>query len=212
MTKNIACNTSLGDDYQTVTTSQYIEPYIMEERKSNVAQLSVFSRLFMDRILFLGTEINSDVANILVSQLLFLESDNPNKPVTIYINSPGGSVYDGMAIVDVMNKIKCPVYTTCVGTAASMAAVILSAGERGHRCALPHSQIMLHAPSGGTGRVTSPDFKIAAKEMEKCEEMLYSVLSENLEKDYDTIKQMCDRDFWMTSKEAMEHGVIDTIL
>lgn len=212
MTKNIACNTSLGDDYQTVTTSQYIEPYIMEERKSNVAQLSVFSRLFMDRILFLGTEINSDVANILVSQLLFLESDNPNKPVTIYINSPGGSVYDGMAIVDVMNKIKCPVYTTCVGTAASMAAVILSAGERGHRCALPHSQIMLHAPSGGTGRVTSPDFKIAAKEMEKCEEMLYSVLSENLEKDYEAIKQMCDRDFWMTSKEAMEHGVIDTIL
>lgn len=212
MTKNIACNTSLGDDYQTVTTSQYIEPYIMEERKSNVAQLSVFSRLFMDRILFLGTEINSDVANILVSQLLFLESDNPNKPVTIYINSPGGSVYDGMAIVDVMNKIKCPVYTTCVGTAASMAAVILSAGERGHRCALPHSQIMLHAPSGGTGRVTSPDFKIAAKEMEKCEEMLYSVLSENLEKDYDAIRQMCDRDFWMTSKEAMEHGVIDTIL
>ena len=212
MTKNIACNTSLGDDYQTVTTSQYIEPYIMEERKSNVAQLSVFSRLFMDRILFLGTEINSDVANILVSQLLFLESDNPNKPVTIYINSPGCSVYDGMAIVDVMNKIKCPVYTTCVGTAASMAAVILSAGERGHRCALPHSQIMLHAPSGGTGRVTSPDFKIAAKEMEKCEEMLYSVLSENLEKDYDAIKQMCDRDFWMTSKEAMEHGVIDTIL
>jgi ATP-dependent Clp protease protease subunit len=93
-----------------------------------------------------------------------------------------------------------------------MAAVILSAGERGHRCALPHSQIMLHAPSGGTGRVTSPDFKIAAKEMEKCEEMLYSVLSENLEKDYDAIKQMCDRDFWMTSKEAMEHGVIDTIL
>lgn len=212
MTKNITCNTSLGDDYQTVTTSQYIEPYIMEERKSNVAQLSVFSRLFMDRILFLGTEINSDVANILVSQLLFLESDNPNKPVTIYINSPGGSVYDGMAIVDVMNKIKCPVYTTCVGTAASMAAVILSAGERGHRCALPHSQIMLHAPSGDTGRVTSPDFKIAAKEMEKCEEMLYSVLSENLEKDYDAIKQMCDRDFWMTSKEAMEHGVIDTIL
>ena len=212
MTKNIACNTSLGDDYQTVTTSQYIEPYIMEERKSNVTQLSVFSRLFMDRILFLGTEINSDVANILVSQLLFLESDNPNKPVTIYINSPGGSVYDGMAIVDVMNKIKCPVYTTCVGTAASMAAVILSAGERGHRCALPHSQIMLHAPSGGTGRVTSPDFKIAAKEMEKCEEMLYSVLSENLEKNYDAIKQMCDRDFWMTSKEAMEHGVIDTIL
>lgn len=212
MTKNIACNTSLGDDYQTVTTSQYIEPYIMEERKSNVAQLSVFSRLFMDRILFLGTEINSDVANILVSQLLFLESDNPNKPVTIYINSPGGSVYDGMAIVDVINKIKCPVYTTCVGTAASMAAVILSAGERGHRCALPHSQIMLHAPSGGTDRVTSPDFKIAAKEMEKCEKMLYSVLSENLEKDYDAIKQMCDRDFWMTSKEAMEHGVIDTIL
>lgn len=212
MTKNIACNTSLGDDYQTVTTSQYIEPYIMEERKSNVAQLSVFSRLFMDRILFLGTEINSDVANILVSQLLFLESDNPNKPVTIYINSPGGSVYDGMSIYDVSKFISCPVYTTCIGTAASMGAVLLASGEKGNRFALPHSQIMLHSPSGGTGRVTSPDFKIAAKEMEKCEEMLYSVLSENLEKDYDAIKQMCDRDFWMTSKEAMEHGVIDTIL
>lgn len=206
-------SSTLLNDYQKAFTSQYIEPYIMEKRQRNITQLSVFSRLLMERILFLGTEINSDVSNIIVSQLLWLYMDNPNKPITMYINSPGGSVYDGMAIYDVMKFMKnCPIHTTCVGTAASMAAVLLTAGENGQRSALPHSNIMLHAPSGGTGRVTSPDFKIAAKEMEKCETMLFNVLAENMNSDYDTIKKMCERDFWMTPEEAIEYNVIDKII
>lgn len=202
----------LMNDYQKTITSQYIEPYVMEERQRNIAQISVFSRLFMERILFLGTEINSDVANIINSQLLYLEMDNPNKPIHMYINSPGGSVYDGMSIYDVSKFISCPVYTTCIGTAASMGAVLLASGEKGNRFALPHSQIMLHSPSGGTGRVTSPDFKIAAKEMEKCETMLYNVLAENMDTDFNTIKEMCDRDFWMTPEEAVKYKVIDSII
>lgn len=205
-------SSSVLNDYQNVMTSQYIEPYIMEERQRNIAQISVFSRLFMERILFLGTEINSDIANIINSQLLYLEMSNPNKPITMYINSPGGSVYDGMSIYDVTKFINCPIHTTCIGTAASMGAVLLAAGDKGCRFALPHSQIMLHAPSGGTGRVTSPDFKIAAKEMEKCENMLYNVLAENMETDFESIKKMCDRDFWMTPEEAKEHNVIDEII
>lgn len=192
--------------------SQYIEPTIVEERQKNITQLSVFSRLFMGRILFLGTEINSDVANIINSQLLFLQMENPNKQITMYINSPGGSVYDGMAIYDTMNFISCPVHTTCLGTAASMAAVLLASGEKGQRDALPHSQIMLHAPSGGTGRATAPDFRIAAAEMEKCEKMLYEVLSENMGKDYEYVKKICDRDYWLTPEEAVREGVIDAII
>lgn len=205
-------SSTLMNDYQKAISAQYIEPYIMEERQRNIAQISVFSRMFMERILFLGTEINSDVANIINSQLLYLAMDNPNKPITMYINSPGGSVYDGMSIYDVTKFISCPIHTTCLGTAASMGAVLLSSGDKGHRCALPHSQIMLHSPSGGTGRVTSPDFKIAAREMEKCETMLYNVLAENMETDYDTIKNMCDRDFWMTPEEAVKFNVIDEII
>lgn len=192
--------------------NQYIEPTIVEERKLNATQISVFSRLFMDRILFIGTEINSDVANIINSQLLFLQTDNPDKQINIYINSPGGSVYDGMSIYDVMKFIKSPVATTCCGTAASMAAVLLAAGTKGKRMALPHSQIMLHAPSGGTGRTTAPDFRIAAKEMEKCEEMLYGVLAEDMGRDIDYIRTICDRDHWLTPDEAVKEGVIDKVL
>lgn len=192
--------------------SQYIEPTIVEERKLNATQISVFSRLFMDRILFLGTEINSDVANIINSQLLYLETENPGKPINIYINSPGGSVYDGMSIYDVSKFIKSPIYTTCCGTAASMAAVLLAAGEKGQRRALPHAQIMLHAPSGGTGHATAPDFRIAAAEMEKCEKMLYEVLAENMGKEYEYVKKICDRDYWLTPDEAVNEGVIDMVI
>ena len=202
---------SMLDDYQR-QIAQYIEPTIVEERKLNATQISVFSRLFMDRILFLGTGIDSDVANIVNSQLLFLQMENPSKPVTMYINSPGGSVYDGMSIYDVMNLIDCPVCTTCIGTAASMAAVLLSSGEKGKRNALPHSQIMVHAPSGGTGRITAPDLRIVAAEMEKCEDMLYKVLAENMGKDYDYVKQICDRDHWLTPEEAVKDGIIDEII
>ena len=191
---------------------QYIEPTIVEERKLNATQISVFSRLFMDRILFLGTEITSDVANIVNSQLLFLQTENPEKQINIYINSPGGSVYDGMSIYDVSKFVSCPIATTCCGTAASMAAVLLAAGEKGNRCSLPHSQIMLHAPSGGTGRATAPDFRIAAKEMEKCEEMLYRVLANDMGKDVDYIRTICDRDHWLTPDEAVKEGVIDKVI
>lgn len=190
----------------------YIEPTIIEERKLNATQISVFSRLFMERILFLGTEINSDVANVINSQLLFLQMDNPSKPIDIYINSPGGSVADGMSIYDVAKSITCPVRTTCCGTAASMAAVLLASGDNGTRFSLPHSQIMLHAPSGGTGRITAPDFRIAAKEMEKCEDMLYRVLASDMGKDYEYVKQICDRDYWLTPEEAIKEGVIDRII
>ena len=190
----------------------YIEPTIVEERKLNATQISVFSRLFMDRILFLGTAIDSDVANIINSQLLFLQTENPNRDVTMYINSPGGSVYDGMSIYDVMQFITCPVATTCCGTAASMAAVLLSSGEKGKRSALPHSQIMVHAPSSGLGRTTAPDFRIAAAEMEKCEKMLYEVLAENTGKEYEYIKKICDRDYWLTAEESISEGIIDKVI
>lgn len=200
------------EQYANSMNAQYIEPTIVEERKLNATQISVFSRLFMERILFIGTEINSDVANIVNSQLLFLQTENPSKPITMYINSPGGSVYDGMSIYDVAKFISCPIATTCCGTAASMAAVLLSSGDKGMRNALPHSQIMLHAPSGGTGRVTAPDMRIAAREMDKCETMLYTVLAENMGKDYNYVKQICDRDFWLTPEEAVKEGVIDSII
>ena len=199
------------DKYGSIL-DQYIEPTIVEERKLNATQISVFSRLFMDRILFIGTEINSDVANIINSQLLFMQTDNPEKQVNIYINSPGGSVYDGMSIYDVAKFIKCPIATTCCGTAASMAAVLLSMGNKGKRSSLPHSQIMLHAPSGGTGHATAPDFKIAAREMEKCEEMLYRVLAQETGKDVDYIRTICDRDYWLTPEEAVKEGVIDKVI
>lgn len=199
------------DKYSSLI-NQYIEPTIVEERKLNATQISVFSRLFMDRILFLGTEINSDVANIINSQLLFLSTDNPDKQINIYINSPGGSVYDGMSIYDVMKFTKSPIATTCCGTAASMAAVLLAAGTKGKRMSLPHSQIMLHAPSGGTGRATAPDFRIAAREMEKCEEMLYTVLANDMGKDVDYVRTICDRDHWLTPEEAVKEGVIDKVI
>lgn len=202
---------SMVDGYSKLLDT-YIEPTIVEERELNATQISVFSRLFMDRILFLGTAIDSDVANIINSQLLFLQTENPGRPVTMYINSPGGSVYDGMSIYDVMEFINCPVVTTCCGTAASMAAVLLASGEKGMRSALPHSQIMVHAPSGGTGRATAPDFRIAAAEMEKCERMLYEVLAEKTGKEYDYIKQICDRDYWLTPAESINEGLIDKII
>ena len=189
----------------------YISPTITEERKLNVAQMDVFSRLFMDRILFLGTGIDSDVANIITSQLLYLQMDNPNKTINLYINSGGGSVYDGMSIYDVMKSNECPVSTTCCGMAASMAAVLLSSGDKGLRQSLPHSRIMLHQPSGGAQGQAS-DILIAAKEMEKCQDMLYKVLAENMGKDYDYVNQICDRDYWLTPGEAINEGVIDTII
>ena len=203
--------TTTLEGYQKFT-NEYVEPYIVEERKLNATQISVFSRLFMDRILFLGTTVTNDVANIVNSQLLYLQMEDPKKDITMYINSPGGSVYDGMSIYDVIKYITCPVGTTCIGTAASMAGVLLAAGEKGKRSALPHSQIMLHAPSGGTGRVTAPDMRIAAQEMEKCENMLYTVIANDTGNDFDYVKSICDRDHWLTPEEAIKEGIIDFVI
>lgn len=200
----------LLDDY--LKSNDYIEPTIIEERRLNATQISVFSRLFMERILFLGSEINSDVANIVNSQLLYLQTENPDKPITLYINCPGGSVYDGMSIYDVAKYVSCPISTTCCGMAASMAAVLLSSGDKGKRTALPHSQIMIHQPSGGTGRVQASDMEIAWKEMKKCKDMLYKVLAENTGKTFEEIEALCDRDKWFTADEAVKHGLIDSVI
>lgn len=199
------------DSYNNKFVDTYIEPTIIEERRLNATQISVFSRLFMERILFLGTEINSDVANIINSQLLFLEMENPTQPINLYINSPGGSVYDGLSIYDLMKYISCPVNTNCIGTAASMGAVLLSSGDK--RTALPHSKIMIHQPLGGNGRMMqASDIEIANIEMQKCKSTLYDILSENTKKPVEEIIKACDRDNWFTAKEAVDFGLIDSII
>ena len=211
-------STSAFDDYKRSFDAQYIEPTIVEERRLNATQISVFSRLFMERILFIGTEINSDVANIVNSQLLYLQTENPNKPITMYINSPGGSVYDGMSIYDVCKFISCPIATTCCGTAASMAAVLLSSGDKGLRSALPHSQIMIHEPMAGIpARTKCTDYLIEAEQMKKCKDMLINVLSENAGMDVKEMEEYCSRDKWFFPSECLpnvfgKYGLIDTVI
>ena len=207
---------SVLDDYSRVLTKKgyYIEPTIIEESPHYMAQLSVFSRLFMERILFIGTEINNDVANIVNSQLLYLQMDNNKKPVTLYINSPGGSVYDGMSIYDTMNFISCPVHTVCTGLAASMASILLAAGEQGQRSALPHSRIMIHQPMGGVHGQAS-DIEITAKEILKLKQELYQILSDCSGKTYEDIEKDGERDHWMTALEAKNYGkfgLIDKVI
>jgi ATP-dependent Clp protease protease subunit len=200
------------DDYFKKIYNSYIEPTIVEERTFNMTQISVFSRLFMDRILFIGTEITSDVCNIINSQLLFLNSDNPGKKIDIYINSPGGSVYDGLSVYDMFNFIDCPISTTCIGTAASMGAVLLSSGDKGSRNALMNSKVMIHQPLGAVPYTQSENIKIYYSEMEKTKKTLYEILARNTGKDYDTIAADCDRDNWFTSNEAAAYGLIDKVL
>ena len=190
----------------------YIEPYILEEREMNVTQMSVFSRLFKDRILFLGTDINSDTANILASQLMFLNSLSEAENIKLYINSPGGSVADGLMIYDVMNFVTPKVETYCLGTSASMAAVLLSSGTEGKRYALPHSQIMIHQPSGGTGRVKSDELEVAWNEMKKCKDTLYSILAENTGKTVEELEELCRLDKWYTPDEAVDAHLIDMVI
>lgn len=206
-------STQTLDDYNKFITNTYIEPTIIEERRLNATQISVFSRLFMERILFLGSEINSDVANIINSQLLYLEMENPKKDINIYINSPGGSVYDGLSIYDVFKYITSPISTTCIGTAASMGAVLLSSGDKEKRFALPHSQVMIHQPMGGNGRMSqASDIEIANREIQKCKSTLYGILSENTGKTYEEIEVNCDRDKWFTADEALSFGLVDTVI
>lgn len=191
--------------------NSYISPTIIEERQLNVAQMDVFSRLMMDRIIFLGVPINDDVANIIQAQLLFLESTDPLKDIQIYLNSPGGSVYAGLGIYDTMQYISSDVATICTGMAASMASVLLCAGAKGKRSALKHSRVMIHQPMGGAEGQAS-DIEISTREILKLREELYQIIAEHSGNTYGKVFKDSDRDYWMTSKEALEYGMIDEIL
>ena len=200
------------DQYaQSTIESSYISPTIIEERKLNVAQMDVFSRLMMDRIIFLGTQIDDYTANVIQAQLLYLDSAAPGKDVSIYINSPGGSVYAGLGIYDTMQYIQSDVTTICTGMAASMAAVLLVAGEKGKRYALKHSRVMIHQPMGGIQGQAS-DIEITAREIQKLKEELYTIISNHSGQPYDKVYADSDRDYWMTSAEALEYGMIDKVL
>ena len=190
---------------------QYINPYILEERELHVTQMDVFSRLMMDRVIFLGTQINDYTANILQAQMLYLESVDPDKDISIYINSPGGSVSAGMGIYDTMQYIKCDVSTICTGMAASMAAVLLVSGQEGKRSCLPHSRVMIHQPLGGVqGQAT--DIEITAREILKIKQGLTRSVADHSHRDYETVRADAERDFWMSAKEALDYGMVDSIL
>ena len=197
-------------DYQSVMNS-YVSPTIIEERQLNVAAMDVFSRLMMDRIIFLGCPIYDDAANIIQAQLLFLESVDPDKDITIYINSPGGSVSAGLGIYDTMQLINCDVATVCTGMAASMGAVLLTAGQAGKRSALPHSRVMIHQPLGGAQGQAS-DIEITAREILKTKRELYEILSAHSGASIEQIERDADRDYWLTALEAKNYGLIDEVL
>jgi ATP-dependent Clp protease protease subunit len=188
-----------------------LTPYIMEERQMNITQMDVFSRLMMDRIIFLGTGINDQVANVIQAQLLFLESVDASKDISIYINSPGGGVYAGLGIYDTMQFIKPDVATICTGMAASMGAVLMCAGQKGKRSALPHSRIMIHQPMGGAQGQAS-DMEITVKEIGKLKTELYDIIADHSGQTFDKVQEDSDRDYWMKASEAKEYGMIDEIL
>jgi ATP-dependent Clp protease protease subunit len=202
---------SLHVDKYTSYVNDYLTPYIIEERPMNITQLDVFSRLMKDRIIFLGVPIDDDVANIIQAQLLFLESQDAERDIQIYLNSPGGYVHAGLGIYDTMQYIQPDVSTICTGMAASMAAVLLCAGAEGKRFALPHSRVMIHQPLGGAQGQAS-DIEIEAKEIQKLKKELYEIISKHSGKDYDQVWKDCDRNYWMIASEAKEYGMIDEVL
>ena len=209
-TKHLGMNGMALDKYADIT-SNYISPSILEERQLNVTQMDVFSRLMMDRIIFLGSQIDDYAANVIQAQLLFLDSSDPGKDISIYINSPGGSVYAGLGIYDTMQYIGCNVATICTGMAASMAAVLLVAGTAGKRSALKHSRVMIHQPMGGAQGQAS-DIEITAREIQKLKRELYTIISDHSGKPYEQVEKDSDRDHWMIAQEAKEYGMIDEIL
>ena len=209
-TKHLGVNGLVLDEVMS-TQAQYMNPYILEERQLNVTQMDVFSRLMMDRIIFLGTQIDDYVANTIMAQLLFLEQADPGKDISIYLNSPGGSVTAGLGIYDTMQFISSDVATICTGMAASMAAVLLVAGAEGKRSALPHSRVMIHQPLGGVQGQAS-DIEIEAKEIMKFKKELYTIISEHSHTPYDKVWNDSDRNYWMTAEEAKEYGMIDQVL
>lgn len=193
------------------STMAYMNPYILEERKLNVAQMDVFSRLMMDRIIFFGAEFTPETCNTVNAQLLFLDSAEPGKEISIYINSPGGSVYDGLSVIDTIDLIKSPVSTICTGMAASMGAMLLVSGEKGRRMALPHSRVMIHQPLGGC-RGQASEIEIEYKEIQKIKDELYGILSSRTGQPIEKIWKDADRDYWMTASEAKDYGMIDQVL
>ena len=199
------------DQYVGHVVDNYINPTIMEERRLNVTQMDVFSRLMMDRIIFLGTPIDDYTANTLQAQLLYLDSADPGKDISIYLNSPGGSVSAGLGIYDTMQFVTSDVATICTGMAASMAAVLLVAGTEGKRSALPHSRVMIHQPLGGVQGQAS-DIEIEAREIQKLKKELYQIIADHSHTDYDKVWADSDRNYWMTAEEAKAYGMIDQVL
>jgi ATP-dependent Clp protease protease subunit len=214
-TKHLGISSLRLDEYQKLTAQApgfyNLTPNIIEERQMNAVAMDIFSRLMMDRIIFLGVPIYEDVANIIMGQLLFLESTNSNRDIQIYINSPGGSVYAGLAIYDTMQYISSDVATICTGMAASMGAVLMCAGHAGKRTALPHSRIMIHQPLGGAQGQAS-DIEITYKEISKLKKELYDIIAKHSGQDYQKVEQDSDRDYWMTAEEAKAYGMIDEVL
>lgn len=202
-------STTFGD-YQRLQCG-YISPTIIEERQLNVAQMDVFSRLMMDRIIFFGSEVDEVTANVVVSQLIYLQNQDSEAPIKMYINSPGGSVYDGYSIIDTMDFITCPVETTCTGLAASFGAMMLMCGEKGSRYALPHARIMVHQPLG-SARGQASDIQIVAEEIQKIKNELQEIASERTGKPIEEIIKAFDRDCWMTAQEAKDFGIIDEVV
>ena len=208
--KHVGISSTTLDAYSRITAG-YINPTILEERSLNVAAMDVFSRLMMDRIIFLGVGIDNDVANIVQAQLLFLESTDSAADIQIYINSPGGVVYAGLGIYDTMQLVSPDVATICTGMAASMAAVLLTAGAKGKRSALPHSRVMIHQPLGGAEGQAS-DIEIAAKQLRELKGELYEIIAKHSGKSLECIEKDADRDYWMTAQQALEYGMVDSIL
>ena len=207
---HLGMNSMVLDDV-IKSQAQYLNPYILEERQLNVTQMDVFSRLMMDRIIFLGTPIDDYTANTLQAQLLYLDSVDSGKDISIYINSPGGSVSAGLGIYDTMQYINSDVATICTGMAASMAAVLLVAGAEGKRSALTHSRVMIHQPLGGVQGQAS-DIEITAREIQKLKKELYTIISDHSKQPFDKVWADSDRDYWMTAAEAQEYGMIDRVL
>ncbi|MBP5380131.1 MAG: ATP-dependent Clp endopeptidase proteolytic subunit ClpP [Bacteroidaceae bacterium] len=208
-TKHLGLNSMVVDDVISMQ-NQYLNPYILEERQLNVTQMDVFSRLMMDRIIFLGTPIDDYTANTLQAQLLYLDNADPGKDISIYINSPGGSVHAGLGIYDTMQFVTSDVATICTGMAASMAAVLLVAGQEGKRSALTHSRVMIHQPMGGAQGQAS-DIEITAREIQKLKRELYTIIANHSKQSFDKVWADSDRDYWMTAEEAKEYGMIDRI-
>jgi ATP-dependent Clp protease protease subunit len=209
-TKHLGMNRIALESYMSVS-SNYISPTIIEERPLNVAQMDVFSRLMMDRIIFLGTQIDDYTANVIQAQLLYLDTSDPGKDIAIYINSPGGIGYAGLGIYDTIQFIGSSVSTICTGIAASMASIILVSGEKGKRFALKHARVMMHQPMGGM-QGQAADMEITVKQIVKIKEELYNIIALHSGKSYEEIERDSDRDYWMTAVEALEYGMIDEVL